>query len=527
MTTMNKLIVFILLALFAHTPTINPHSLSIGIHLHLHAHRASSATLSWLGNRISLPVAILIDTGENLINQHNLCSPLSAPSKTPSSNPGKIPPSNPSSEPSKTTLSNPGEWQSSLSVIPSNPSAFSLSNTSCNPSKIPSSNPESTVAMPSCSTSSTIFTMPTQLQDAENRRKEEEAMAAATLQQEKEAAARHRKGDTAKTTAVKPTHQQPAVCQVANTPSITPQPEAPPASVVSPPSATNLNSLLSGHVGQEVLGMDANNSTITTDSNSAKEKSAPPTKKKAKKLKEKTTSTNLSSSKRNRSGSVLKQGRFATAAAPTAAPQASAKVFNHEHVYYEAGLKLKGDDKYATYVKQIGLLFENIQLVDPTAIMHASIKSETAKPLGSKSKMSNSMTIFLGYAPVGGNSNVFKPRKNSNKKKGRHGKDKPDMINPSIYPTLIFSSDVDPDTITSRVTHEFCRAGGFYFRKKELQCTETCTPFIIYYLYTFNDLATICYELSSLIGQAYEGMQNNFILLEEFEHHQLPKINIR
>jgi hypothetical protein len=101
------------------------------------------------------------------------------------------------------------------------------------------------------------------------------------------------------------------------------------------------------------------------------------------------------------------------------------------------------------------------------------------------------------------------------------------MINPSIYPTLIFSSNVDPDTITSRVTHEFCWAGGFYFRKKELQCIETCTPFIIYYLYTFNDLATIRYELSSLIGQAYKGMQNNFILPEEFEHHQLPKINIR
>jgi hypothetical protein len=77
---------------------------------------------------------------------------------------------------------------------------------------------------------------------------------------------------------------------------------------------------------------------------------------------------------------------------------------------------LKGDDKYAAYVKQIGLLFENIQLVNPMAIMHASVESETAKPLGSKSEMNNNMTIFLGYAPVRGNSNVFKPKKNNNKK---------------------------------------------------------------------------------------------------------------
>ncbi len=180
---------------------------------------------------------------------------------------------------------------------------------------------------------------------------------------------------------------------------------------------------------------------------------------------------------------------------------------------------MKGDNKYATYVKQIGLLFENIQLVDPTAIMHASVESETAKPLGSKSETSDNMTNFLGYAPVRGNSSIFKPKKNVNKKKGQHRKDKPNMIDPSVYTTLIFLSDIDPETITSQVTHEFCQAGVFYFRKKQIQCIETCTPFIIYYLYTFNDLATIRSELTSLLIQAYKGMQNNFILQEEFEHH--------
>jgi hypothetical protein len=149
-----------------------------------------------------------------------------------------------------------------------------------------------------------------------------------------------------------------------------------------------------------------------------KENSASSNKKKTKKLKEKTSSNKLSSSKCNSSGSILKQGRFATAAALNAAPAASSKVFNYEQVYYEAGLGLKGNDKYAAYVKQIGLLFKNIQLVNPTAIMHASIESDTAKLLGSKLEMNNNMTIFLGHAPVGGNSNVFKPKKNNNKKKG-------------------------------------------------------------------------------------------------------------
>ena len=112
--------------------------------------------------------------------------------------------------------------------------------------------------------------------------------------------------------------------------------------------------------------------------------------------------------------------------------------------------------------------------------MYASVELATAKPLGDKLEMSDNMTIFLGYALVGSNSNVFKPKKNNNKKKGQYEKDEPDLINPGVYPTLIFSTDVEPVIITSQVTHEFCLAGGFYFRKKELQCIKTSTPFIIY-----------------------------------------------
>jgi hypothetical protein len=99
-------------------------------------------------------------------------------------------------------------------------------------------------------------------------------------------------------------------------------------------------------------------------------------------------------------------------------PTVPSKVFAYERVYYKAGLELKREDKHAAYVKQIGLLFKNIQLVDPTAIMHASVELATAKPLGAKSEISDNMTIFLSYAPVGGISNVFKPKKNNNKKKG-------------------------------------------------------------------------------------------------------------
>ncbi len=79
-------------------------------------------------------------------------------------------------------------------------------------------------------------------------------------------------------------------------------------------------------------------------------------------------------------------------------------------------MELKGEDKYGACVKQIGNLLENIQLVDPCTIMHAAEGTVGAKPIGSKTNMSNNMAIFLAHALVESNANAFKPKKNTNKR---------------------------------------------------------------------------------------------------------------
>ena len=76
------------------------------------------------------------------------------------------------------------------------------------------------------------------------------------------------------------------------------------------------------------------------------------------------------------------------------AAKSSTKDYKFEWVFYEAGLELKGDDKYGAYVLHIGNLLENIQLVDPLAIMHAVGESWGAKPLSSKLEMSTNMTVY-------------------------------------------------------------------------------------------------------------------------------------
>jgi hypothetical protein len=71
----------------------------------------------------------------------------------------------------------------------------------------------------------------------------------------------------------------------------------------------------------------------------------------------------------------------------TPAVVTSAKEYKHKQVFYEVGMELKGEDKHGVYVKQIGNLLKNIQLVNATAIMHTVVESENSKPLGSKAEM--------------------------------------------------------------------------------------------------------------------------------------------
>jgi hypothetical protein len=135
--------------------------------------------------------------------------------------------------------------------------------------------------MPSRATRST--------QEAARRRQDDEKMAAEILQKEKHAA---------KYDELKMANGDNLTVAVDRNPTLLP-------SVVSPPSAPNLTSLLTGHVGQEVWNqaspdMDINRQDVEQVEDIAKS----PKKKKSKKVKSTKEDT---STKRDRSGSSLKR----------------------------------------------------------------------------------------------------------------------------------------------------------------------------------------------------------------------------
>ena len=127
----------------------------------------------------------------------------------------------------------------------------------------------------------------------------------------------------------------------------------------------NINSLLTGHIGQDVE-KPAEETGTATEEDQVDDNVKSPKKKKVKKSK---AAKDDKPAKCDRSGSSLKQSSFATLQVTTASP---AKDYKFERVFYEAGLQLKGEDKYSANVNHIRNLLENIQLVDPLAIMPVS-----------------------------------------------------------------------------------------------------------------------------------------------------------
>ncbi len=179
--------------------------------------------------------------------------------------------------------------------------------------------------------------MPTCSKEVRRRKKEEEAMAVAILQKEKEAAKRLQRDEEAKAAAALAVSATEEVHQMVATE------QAALPLVLSPPSAPNLNSLLTGHVSQDGE-TSAENSSLAVTENEAEDTGKSPKKKKPKKSK---SNKEGNASKRDCSGSVLKKSSFTMS---TPAVVTSAKEYKHKQVFYEAGVELNGEDKHGVCV---------------------------------------------------------------------------------------------------------------------------------------------------------------------------------
>ena len=158
-------------------------------------------------------------------------------------------------------------------------------------------------------------------------------------------------------------------------------------------------------------------------------------------------------------------------------------------------------------------------------------KNTTAKAIGAPKEVPVNYTLLGNYVALPERANAFnpKPKWDKNKRGGRRGKGnkKQEMLDPQIYPQVMMGSDTEPEMICKQVIHEVITYGVIWIRKKELQCINSSTYWLFFYLWNFGHIPTLRGEVVNMLEVA-KGMmiEEGKLPLEEGEK-ETPAINLR
>ena len=251
-----------------------------------------------------------------------------------------------------------------------------------------------------------------------------------------------------------------------------------------------------------------------------------PAKKKKKKDKKKNKKN-----KEDGAGSILKQGKFAKAAEEKAdaarakvAAEEARKKYKHEftRTIVEASLICKNEGieaKFDEFTLGVRSLFKQIQKVDKKAAMDPI--DADGERLWEPNDLPFDHTDLGAWIMKGGNK-VFemkKARKNDREEEDRY-------LDPEVYFTFGFSSDVDPLKIIDRISCEWGRIGGRRLMVKEISSFNTKTSFCLYHVRKDGTPATIEAELKKVLdeAQSYAIQQDDNFL---FGLEDIPDLGLR
>ena len=196
--------------------------------------------------------------------------------------------------------------------------------------------------------------------------------------------------------------------------------------------------------------------------------------------------------------------------------------YAHERVILDVSMQLpKGPEAYGAYLANLGQLFDNLHYVDEMVIIHPLSEHSSATPLSSKNDLPTNLTKALTFFSVGGGPNAFKPKKDRNGKKGQK-KEKA----PYVWSNVIISSDVDPRLICDTICYEWGRLTQGVVRVKDLQCLDTVTAWHLFYVYIWNDYASIKEKFVEILGDIHRKMASTQLLTAEEKVQPVPEIAI-
>ncbi len=155
-------------------------------------------------------------------------------------------------------------------------------------------------------------------------------------------------------------------------------------------------------------------------------------------------------------------------------------VHPHKRVIIELAILLKSDNAFEEFTKALMAFLENAQMVDPKFEINTLKPTSKEKSIKNKGEISPNMTKLGIHIKVSGNGNVFNKQKvwdnqgqGNNGRSSRKSKKKEEYKDPTVYFSMVVSSEVEPVEIIERVTHEWAGLNGTRLQVKDLQFVDS------------------------------------------------------
>ncbi len=183
----------------------------------------------------------------------------------------------------------------------------------------------------------------------------------------------------------------------------------------------------------------------------------------------------------------------------------------------------------------------NAQMVDPKFVINPINPNSKEKNIASKDEISPNMTKLGSHVKISGNSNAFNKQKVWDKegdsvRQSHKANKKEEFKDPTVYFSMVISSEVNPTEIIERTTHKWSRLNGAHLQIKDLQFMESETVVSIYKVSKNTPKDVILKELKQIRLMTQEKARDahldqedyDFLLDTDLEYGKLlPDMNLR
>jgi hypothetical protein len=159
----------------------------------------------------------------------------------------------------------------------------------------------------------------------------------------------------------------------------------------------------------------------------------------------------------------------------------------------------------------------NAQMVDPKFVINPINHNSKEKNITSKGKISPNMTKLGSNIKISGNGNAFNKqgvwdKDGASGRQTRKANKKEEYKDPTVYFSMVISSEVEPNKIIECTAHEWSRMNGVQLQIKDLQFMESETVVSIYKVSknTPKDMILKELENSNYDSGESKGQQHGF-----------------